>query len=53
MLCASVERERGRGSQHPSHQLSNRTQHVQIDDVFFIRFANIMCDVPRGSVLGP
>ena len=31
---------------------SNRTQHVQIDDVLS-DFANIICGVPQGSVLGP
>ena len=30
----------------------NRTQHVQIDDVLS-DFANIICGVPQGSVLGP
>ena len=31
---------------------SNRTQRVQIDDVLS-DFANIICGVPQGSVLGP
>ena len=31
---------------------SNRTQHVQIDDVLSA-IANIICGVPQGSVLGP
>ena len=31
---------------------SNRTQRIQIDDVLF-DFANIICGVPQGSVLGP
>ena len=31
---------------------SNRTQCVQIDDVLS-DFANIICGVPQGSVLGP
>ena len=31
---------------------SNRTQHVQIDDVLS-DFANIICGDPQGSVLGP
>ena len=31
---------------------SNRTQRVQIDDVLS-DFANIICGVPSGSVLGP
>ena len=31
---------------------SNRTQRVQIDDVL-LDFANIICGVPQGSVLGP
>ena len=31
---------------------SNRTQHVQID-VVLSDFANIICGVPQGSVLGP
>ena len=31
---------------------SNRTQRVQIDDVLS-EFANIICGVPQGSVLGP
>ena len=31
---------------------SNRTQRVQIDDVLS-DFANTMCGVPQGSVLGP
>ena len=31
---------------------SNRTQRVQIDNVLF-DFANIICGVPQGSVLGP
>ena len=31
---------------------SNRTQRVQIDDVLS-NFANIICGVPQGSVLGP
>ena len=31
---------------------SNRTQRVQIDDVLS-DFANIICSVPQGSVLGP
>ena len=31
---------------------SNRTQHVQIDNVLS-DFANIICGVPPGSVLGP
>ena len=31
---------------------SNRTQHVQIDNVLS-DFANIICGVPQGSVLGP
>ena len=31
---------------------SNRTQRVQIDNVLS-DFANIICDVPQGSVLGP
>ena len=31
---------------------SNRTQHVQIDYVLS-DFANIICGVPQGSVLGP
>ena len=32
---------------------SNRTQRVQIDKVFLSDFANIICGVPQGSVLGP
>ena len=32
--------------------ISNRTQHVQVDNVLS-DFANIMCGVPQGSVLGP
>ena len=31
---------------------SNRTQHVQIDNVLS-DFANIICGVPQGTVLGP
>ena len=31
---------------------SNRTQRVHIDDVLS-DFANIICGVPQGSVLGP
>ena len=31
---------------------SNCTQHVQIDDVLLSDFANIICGVPQGSVLG-
>ena len=34
-----------------SHIFSNRTQRVQIDN-FLSDFANIICGVPQGSVLG-